>query len=335
MLTGLRRSLSSDEMELRRRTGPDAGRRTKRSHDSPPSRMVRGPIWKLCLVGGAAFFNAMIPTNVNLPLTTVPPDRFDLELARDLAGASADAYDRSVFGDHLIESGKTDAAARITVRGDSIVLAFRGTRNLKDWAADCRFFKKPIARGIKVHEGFLADADSILPRIVDCLLPPACAGATTSKDLVTPLLITGHSLGGALASLAAYFLHREGFRVRGVYTFASPRVGNAGWRNAYRDSGLWPRTFRIARAGDAVPHVPGLFQPLLDGYRHVGNEILLVPCDCGQCGAMNLAVNPSRVFSFAVDEISVARAVRRGEWDFFFDLHEISGYEAALAAVSK
>lgn len=268
--------------------------------------------------------NSMLPTTSHLPL--IVSAAFDLGLAQKLAAASAAAYDLSPM--ITIESEKTDGGVKIEDWGDVTVLAFRGTRDLKDWAADLRFFKKAIARRIRVHEGFLGDADSLLPRVVDYLLP-----SRLPKTSCKPLLITGHSLGGALASLAAYFLQREGFTVRGVYTFASPRVGNPGWRNAYLHSGLWPKTFRIARAGDAVPHVPGLFQPLLDGYRHVGNEILLVQCD--GCRKTDLLLNPSRVFSFAVDEISIARALRRGDWDFILQFHEISGYEQMLSRLHR
>ena len=101
-----------------------------------------------------------------------------------------------------------------------------------------------------------------------------------------PLCITGHSLGGAIASLAALFLSREGLRVVAVYTFGSPRVGNAAFREQYdRTPVVGPSadimdppgaflgdiSYRVIAAGDMVPLLPGLF----DGYRHVGQEIML------------------------------------------------------------
>lgn len=49
----------------------------------------------------------------------------------------------------------------------------------------------------------------------------------------TPLFITGHSLGAAQATIAAYELAVLGFNVAGVVTIASPRVGNKVFADAW------------------------------------------------------------------------------------------------------
>lgn len=49
----------------------------------------------------------------------------------------------------------------------------------------------------------------------------------------TKLLITGHSLGGALATIAAFELSLIGYRVSGVFTFGSPRVGSLMFAQAF------------------------------------------------------------------------------------------------------
>uniref|UniRef100_A0A915PMH3 Fungal lipase-like domain-containing protein n=1 Tax=Setaria digitata TaxID=48799 RepID=A0A915PMH3_9BILA len=70
-----------------------------------------------------------------------------------------------------------------------------------------------------------------------------------------PILFTGHSLGGALASLAsshfAYFTPRSDIR---LVTFGQPRTGNRGYALAHDI--LVPKSFRIVHRGDLVPHLP-------------------------------------------------------------------------------
>jgi triacylglycerol lipase len=94
------------------------------------------------------------------------------------------------------------------------------------------------------------------------------------------LWFTGHSLGGALALLAAYDA-AQGFHVRGVTTFGAPRVGLFLFRHRYNglasaSSGsetpapLATITRRYTHATDIVSRVP---PPL--PYCHVGTEYCL------------------------------------------------------------
>uniref|UniRef100_A0A914I243 Fungal lipase-like domain-containing protein n=1 Tax=Globodera rostochiensis TaxID=31243 RepID=A0A914I243_GLORO len=68
---------------------------------------------------------------------------------------------------------------------------------------------------------------------------------------------TGHSLGGALASLAAVRSVVEGVKrsdqVR-LYTFGQPRVGNAAFASKHKE--LVPNSFRIVFREDFVAHIP-------------------------------------------------------------------------------
>jgi hypothetical protein len=93
------------------------------------------------------------------------------------------------------------------------VLAFRGTQpdDPTDIFDDVRIVSERWAAGGKVHAGF-ADA---LQRVWPEILPQLAA-------LGKPLSFTGHSLGAALATLAAS-LHLPGQLI----TFGSPRVGDA------------------------------------------------------------------------------------------------------------
>ncbi len=257
------------------------------------------------------------------------------------------------------DASPCDAHVLVEDIGDAIVLAFRGTKDARDWLTDVEFRKFPLfeavrrvadhngpvgrspQKRIKVHEGFLRAIVSLLPKIIEWLEGPDMGSAPK------PLLITGHSLGGALASLAAFFLQQRGHPIRAVYTFASPRVGNGAWRDQYNSAGsqgeratspllratrpqaLGAKTFRVAAAGDLVPLIPGL----MDGYRHVGQEVFLDGAETFNIQhstsnvevntELKIRINPSHIWEFLQDEWRAIRALGRGDLDFILQFHSI------------
>lgn len=73
------------------------------------------------------------------------------------------------------------------------------------------------------------------------LQPPAC-------NSCTPAPRRRHSLGGALANIAAARQEQaQRGSVGGVFTYGGPRVGDASWKQAYADLGLHDKTHRQAR----------------------------------------------------------------------------------------
>ena len=168
----------------------------------------------------------------------------------------------------------TDTQGFVAVRcaGDAMdmaVVSFRGTENEQDWKTNLRYsltlVDSPQAEGReptgKVHQGFL-DAFRSVRDQVDRYLP--CAEGL-------PVFITGHSLGGALATLGAALL--SGRCLAACYTFGAPRVGNKGFSGS-----LQTLVYRVVNPGDPVPHVP----TPLRGYRHAGDRTRLrrtSPCD--------------------------------------------------------
>jgi hypothetical protein len=93
-----------------------------------------------------------------------------------------------------------------------------------------------------------------------------------------PLLICGHSAGGAAASILGYLLKREGYDVRAVYTFGSPKPGDHQFRRQNNVA-----NFRILHAADPVPKTPPSFPfaaagvsipGFLPGFVHVGTEFV-------------------------------------------------------------
>jgi hypothetical protein len=159
-----------------------------------------------------------------------------------------------------------------------VVLGFRGTDSIATWMADGRIVQaaRPPYPGM-VHRGFADALDAIWNQLKTRL--PQALGKR-------PLYVTGHSLGGALASLAAYRLAAEGIPIRAAYTFGSPRVGNLDFYSGYNVV-----NYRFVHNNDLVPHVPLEFLlvgvPLADRalfghpvqgllhfvYKHVGTEV--------------------------------------------------------------
>ena len=88
-------------------------------------------------------------------------------------------------------------------------------------------------------------------------------------------MVTGHSLGGALAVLfqAILFMHKEETlleKLLAVYTFGQPRVGDevfAKFMNKNLNDPV-PRYFRIVYCNDLVPRLP--FDDDIFQYKHFG-----------------------------------------------------------------
>ncbi|KHJ93876.1 triacylglycerol lipase [Oesophagostomum dentatum] len=83
-----------------------------------------------------------------------------------------------------------------------------------------------------------------------------------------PLQVTGHSLGGALASLAASLILKFNIatpqQVK-LVTFGQPRTGDEEFSNVQDQMCLY--CFRVTHWNDMVPHIPNI------GYRHHKTEV--------------------------------------------------------------
>jgi triacylglycerol lipase len=138
--------------------------------------------------------------------------------------------------------------AYLAKNDQACVLAFRGTQPtiLVDWLSDLDAHQVNGPVG-KVHEGFLCALHYIWLDVWKTL---------QSERGMRSLWITGHSLGGALAVLAAAKLRFEKAQpINGVYTYGQPRVGDFEFCSRY-DNGFGDYTFRFVNFKDIVPRVP-------------------------------------------------------------------------------
>jgi len=151
-----------------------------------------------------------------------------------------------------------DTQAFLAANNEIIVLAFRGTTSINDWRTDFRVKLIPVISGL-VHRGFNEALDYIWKDLKQAIL--------NFKDKEQSIWITGHSLGGALATLVADRLTNDSMEVKGVYTFGQPRVGNKVFANNY-DGKMKEYTFRFVHDEDMVAKIPSFLQ----GYNHIGTE---------------------------------------------------------------
>lgn len=85
---------------------------------------------------------------------------------------------------------------------------------------------------------------------------------------ITEVYFTGHSLGGALATIGCYNLSTFLTEVKlGIITFGAPRVGNIEFRNVFNKLNLTVN-IRVTYDNDPIPTVP----LKSDHYMHCGTE---------------------------------------------------------------
>lgn len=189
-----------------------------------------------------------------------------------------------------IKDKETDTHALVVDGEDRIVVSFKGTTSMKNLKTDLKIMHTslryllptslpdplddlpPIAgevvesrswRRAQIHQGFAAAYKAIAPRLL-----------TVIRNLQNvkrrPVFITGHSLGGALATVCSLDLfvtlgltRREIF----VSTFGAPRVGNRPFRDLYDK--VVPIHWRMVVGPDVVAKLPKM------GYAHCGRKVLL------------------------------------------------------------
>ena len=240
-----------------------------------------------------------------------PSEAFDLGLAQRCAGACALAYRESTIDSELAHARTVPV---LTSSGEQTTLiAFKGTGSLRDWLTNLKV--DFVDLGIcKVHAGFWRAAQSLIGQVLTL--------AQTSNP--APVIVTGHSLGAALAIETARLLVRLGRPVEAVYTFGGPRVGNAGFAALYNEV-LKDKTFRVVHEEDIVPRLPFWHW----GYRHVGHEAYL------PATGSRIVMDPKLPVQLALDAVGLWSDWRNGNLGSAFTDHRIEQYQGHLATLNN
>ena len=236
--------------------------------------------------------------------------------------------------------------AYVACNNEFAILAFRGTEanRMKDIQADAKATQKACPTGERVHSGFMQQYDDISFKLEEALDDPQIKGK--------PLFITGHSLGGAVATIAARRLDAE-HQIAACYTFGSPRVGTEGWVAQIKTP-----IYRIVNSADPVPMVPfsgtvifaiakvlrttgravpflglvflgNFLERTMSGYTHTGNMRFLTDCKDGDLSKVELLYTVSwsrRILGVLQGATSVGKV---------FADHSISVYRQKMMEVAE
>lgn len=198
----------------------------------------------------------------------------NVELAKLCCRACAYGYDRMIgdtphpsfvpaTDERLIEVGTS--AVLVLEQPERRLVVFPGTQSewsflrepiktwesIRDWTNNLKFrlvSGTGLGVGGRVHRGFEEELSRVMPELIVEL--------QGRRDLfgAKPLVLTGHSQGGAIAAIATGALPANGEPVSETYTFAVPRPGDYGFSEEIKSRGV--DVWRMEYGNDIVPHLP-------------------------------------------------------------------------------
>mmetsp|Transcript_13187 Transcript_13187/g.29058 ORF Transcript_13187/g.29058 Transcript_13187/m.29058 type:complete len:353 (+) Transcript_13187:62-1120(+) len=196
-----------------------------------------------------------------LRISTCPPDVIS---SWSCGSIGCDAVPVSPGSVHGLGSGENSAlqgyVARIpsTLPTVSCIVSFRDSSNLRNWLTDVDLRRVawpsdelpgPACPGCMVHEGFAVGYNELRDSHLSAISSLGCRNVS----------VVGHSLGGALATLAALDLRASGILVDNLWTFGSPVVGNEAFTTAFIEAAaqqhVHPASWRVVNKHDPVPLV--------------------------------------------------------------------------------
>merc|ERR1712087_326103 len=164
-------------------------------------------------------------------------------------------------------------SSNMTINGTSIsdgnnqtndtkcMVSFRGSLNGANWYADFLLMLRPWplnelagaewCKGCMAHYGFTEAYDELRADVHRAVEELNC----------TRLTLAGHSLGGAIATIASFDLRAAmGYHVDATWTYGKPRIGNAEFVNNFEAAamrqGVSPPLRRVVHYHDPIPRAP-------------------------------------------------------------------------------
>lgn len=188
---------------------------------------------------------------------------------RTAAHLCRDVYDDAHLAscEEYVDHPATDFQCSMTVDGDRLFVAVRGTEKKQDWKNNvhCSLTEYPEGSGRKVHNGYLLQwlsvKEEVMPKI----------DAMIEKHNIKKVTFCGHSAGAVVVLVALHFAERsksigEPTDIDAdVVTFGSPRLGNAAFKKHFEEN---ISCIRTVLDRDIVTRVP-----FWGGYEHVGKPV--------------------------------------------------------------
>ncbi|MFP3022728.1 MAG: lipase family protein, partial [Wolbachia sp.] len=171
----------------------------------------------------------------------------------------------------IIPGREVQHTGYIFIRGKEVTIAYRGTCNSYDFKIDVEI---PLIRqyellpkGGEIHLGFYSVFENSWESLYGILKGYANDQGLEIRDL--KINLTGHSMGGAVANIAALCLSvTENVKNLHVATFGAPRVFDCDAAKVCNEL-FGRKTIRVANLSDAIPAVPFGFMH----YKHVGKQL--------------------------------------------------------------
>ena len=198
-----------------------------------------------------------------------------IQLPRWMEKAPSWMFTQSSWIGYVAVSQNKAEIARLGRR--DVVIAFRGTATCLEWLENLRATLTQLPNtecdkngsdesGPMVERGFLSlytSGTPIRPSLQEMVREESKRLLQTYGDEPLSLTIAGHSLGAALATLAAYDIKTTFNRVPVLVTvisFGGPRVGNRSFRQLLDKQGT--KVLRIVNSDDVITKLPGF---VIDG----------------------------------------------------------------------
>lgn len=207
------------------------------------------------LTSGNAYWMARMAAEVYTPLSKKDPRPDEKAILKNLK--SEDNKFKSVKS-----YSKNSAQAALIEHADYVCMAFRGTDEVGDWFDNVNAFSHKVLFG-EFHRGFWTSLEDVWPGL-------AKRYGTLMNRKVRPIFFTGHSLGGAMATLAAAKFVHDDKPFTSVYTFGQPRAMDRETSRIFNME-CKSRFHRFQNNTDLVTRVP----TRLMGYSHVGSFVYI------------------------------------------------------------
>lgn len=146
----------------------------------------------------------------------------------------------------FIDDKETDTQVYIWLNYNEIYISFRGTNSIKDALIDLQIKQTHYKDNIYVHSGFYKQYKAVEQTIFDSI---------DKNNNIQKINISGHSLGGAIASIASAILSEKYNNIEiNCYTFGCPRVGNNNFKKYFKK--YVSNYYRIQIQDDPIPMTP-------------------------------------------------------------------------------